>query len=168
MLRVIRFFKANNEILLIHSSKYEVSCRNILSKLEERIHINYSYIQSATKVQLEEKNFHIERVIYLRQQENYIGITPVMKYGEVEVPVYSRKQIFDTDQNGNPFKIERNDSAEARFTSLVMQQHPDFEEQMDGYQYFYLHRDKFLDENWFLDAFEAWRNENITILALMN
>ncbi|AZB07421.1 ATP-dependent helicase [Chryseobacterium sp. G0162] len=165
MLRIIRFFKANNEILLIHSSKYEEFMRQILSNLEEHIHINYSYIQSATKVQLEEKKFQIERVIYLRQQENYIGITPVMKYGQVEVPVYSRKQIFDTDQNGNPFKIERNDASEARFTSLVMQQHPDFEEQMDGYQYFYLHRDKFLDDNWFLNAFEAWRNEGIIILG---
>ncbi|MGE8553483.1 MAG: DEAD/DEAH box helicase [Chryseobacterium jejuense] len=165
MLRVIRFFKANNEILLIHSSKYESFMQQILSTLEERIHINYSYIQTATKVQLEEKNFQTERVIYLRQQENYIGITPVMKYGQVEVPVYSRKQIFDTDQNGNPFKIERNDAAEARFTSLVMQQHPDFEEQMDGYQYFYLHRDKFLDDNWFLNAFELWRNEGIIILG---
>ena len=165
MLRIIRFFKANNEILLIHSSKYEEFMRQILSNLEEHIHINYSYIQSATKVQLEEKKFQTERVIYLRQQENYIGITPVMKYGQVEVPVYSRKQIFDTDQNGNPFKIERNDASEARFTSLVMQQHPDFEEQMDGYQYFYLHRDKFLDDNWFLNAFEAWRNEGIIILG---
>ncbi|WP_228448047.1 MULTISPECIES: hypothetical protein [unclassified Chryseobacterium] len=163
MLRVIKFFKANNEILLIHSSKYEGFMQQILSTLEERIHINYSYIQKATKVQLEEKSFHTERVIYLRQQENYIGITPVMKYGQVEVPVYSRKQIFDTDQNGNPFKIERNDALEARFTSLVMQMHPDFEEQMDGYQYFYLHRDKFLDDQWFLNAFEVWRNEGIII-----
>lgn len=165
MLRVIKFFKANNEILLIHSSKYEGFMQQILSTLEERIHINYSYIQKATKVQLEEKSFHTERVIYLRQQENYIGITPVMKYGQVEVPVYSRKQIFDTDQNGNPFKIERNDALEARFTSLVMQMHPDFEEQMDGYQYFYLHRDKFLDDQWFLNAFEVWRNEGIIILG---
>lgn len=165
MLRVIRFFKANNEILLIHSSKYEGFMQQILSTLEEHIHINYKYIQTATKVQLEGKSFQTERVIYLRQQENYIGITPVMKYGEVEVPVYSRKQIFDTDQNGNPFKIERNDAAEARFTSLVMQMHPDFEEQMDGYQYFYLHRDKFLDDNWFLSAFETWRNEGIIILG---
>ncbi len=165
MLRIIKFFKANNEILLIHSSKYEGFMKQILSNLEEHININYSYIQTATKVQLEEKNFQIERVIYLRQQENYIGITPVMKYGQVEVPVYSRKQIFDTDQNGNPFKIERNDAAEARFTSLVMQQHPDFEEQMDGYQYFYLHREKFLDNNWFLNAFEVWRNEGIVILG---
>lgn len=165
MLRIIRFFKAHNEILLVHSSKYEAFMQDILSTLEERIHINYSYIQPATKVQLEDKNYQTEKVIYLRQQENYIGITPVMKYGDVEVPVYSRKQLFDTDQNGNPFKIERNESAEARFTSLVMQQHPDFEDQMDGYQYFYLHRDKFLDNNWFLEAFETWRNEGITILG---
>lgn len=165
MLRIIRFFKAHNEILLVHSSKYEAFMQDILSSLEERIHINYNYIRPATKVQLEDKNYQTEKVIYLRQQENYIGITPVMKYGDVEVPVYSRKQIFDTDQNGNPFKIERNESAEARFTSLVMQQHPDFENQMDGYQYFYLHRDKFLDNNWFLEAFEIWRNEGIIILG---
>ncbi|WP_126650493.1 DEAD/DEAH box helicase [Chryseobacterium aureum] len=165
MLRIIRFFKANNEILLIHSSKYEAFMQNILSNLEERIHINYSYIRSATKVQLEEKNYQTEKIIYLRQQQNYIGITPVMKYGDVEVAVYSRKQLFDTDQNGNPFTVQRNESAEAHFTSLVMQQHPDFEEQMDGYQYFYLHRDKFLDNNWFLDAFETWRNEGIIILG---
>lgn len=165
MLKIIRFFKANNEILLVHSSKYEAFMQNILSTIEERIHINYSYIQPATEVQLEDKNYQVEKVIYLRQQENYIGITPVMKYGDIEVPVYSRKQIFDTDQNGNPFKIERNEPAEARFTSLIMQQHPDFEDQMDGYQYFYLHRDKFLDNNWFLNAFETWRNEGITILG---
>ncbi|MDH5033603.1 DEAD/DEAH box helicase [Chryseobacterium cucumeris] len=165
MLRIIRFFKAHNEILLVHSSKYEAFMQDILSSLEERININYNYIRPATKVQLEDKNYQTEKVIYLRQQENYIGITPVMKYGDVEVPVYSRKQIFDTDQNGNPFKIERNESAEARFTSLVMQQHPDFEDQIDGYQYFYLHRDKFLDNNWFLEAFETWRNEGIIILG---
>ncbi|REC46145.1 DEAD/DEAH box helicase [Chryseobacterium pennipullorum] len=165
LLRIIRFFKANHEILLIHSSKYEGFIHNTLASIEDRIHINYRYIQSATKAQLEDKNYYIEKVIYLRQQENYIGITPVMKYGQVEVPVYSKKQLFDTDQNGNPFKIERDTTAEERFTSLVMQQHPDFEEQMDGYQYFYLHRDKFLDNNWFLDAFETLRNEGVIILG---
>ncbi len=56
MLRIIKFFKANNEILLVHSSKYEEFMRNILTVLEERIRINYSYIQAATKVQLEQKN----------------------------------------------------------------------------------------------------------------
>lgn len=165
MLRVIKFFKANNEILLVHSSKYEDFMQSTLTSLEERININYSYIQPASKVQLKEKAFDVEKIIYLRQQESYIGITPVMRYGQLEVPVYSRKQLFDSDQNGNLFKVERNEALEARFTSLVMQQHPDFEEQMDGYQYFYLHRDKFLEDNWFLEAFEVWRNEGVSILG---
>lgn len=165
MLRVIKFFKANHEILLIHASKYEEFMQSVLASLEQIIHINYSYIRPATQVQLEEKNYQTERVIYLREQGNYIAITPVMKYGMAEVPVYSKKQLFDTDQNGNPFKVNRNENAEARFTSLVMQQHPEFEEQMDGYEYFYLHRDKFLDDNWFLTAFETWQNEGIVILG---
>ncbi|HBV14301.1 DEAD/DEAH box helicase [Chryseobacterium carnipullorum] len=165
MLRVIKFFKANNEILLVHSSKYEAFMQNILTSLEHRIQINYSYIQTATPVQLEEETHRNERIIYLRQQGNYIAVTPVMKYGQAEVPVYSRKQLFGTDHNGNVFKIDRSDAEEARFTSLIMKQHPDFEAQMDGYDYFYLHKDKFLDEDWFLHAFETWRNEGVIILG---
>lgn len=165
MLRIIKFFKANHEILLVHASKYEEFMQTVLSSLEQIIHINYSYIRQATQAQIEEKNYHTERIIYLREQGNYIAITPVMKYGMAEVPVYSKKQLFDTDQNGNPFKVNRNEHAEARFTSLIMQQHPEFEEQMSGYEYFYLHRDKFLDESWFLTAFEIWQSEGIVILG---
>jgi hypothetical protein len=116
-------------------------------------------------VELIEKNFEVERIVYLNQEGNFIAIIPVMKYGEVEVPVYSRKQIFDTDQNGNEFKIERDYNAEIALTSVIMNQHPDFNEQLEGHEYFYLHKDKFLDENWFLNAFEIWRNEGITILG---
>ncbi|MBK1897009.1 DEAD/DEAH box helicase [Chryseobacterium paridis] len=165
MLRVIKFFKSNNEILVIHSSKYENFLQTVLSSLEQYIHINYSYIHSATPVQLEEKNFETEKIIYLHQEGNYISITPVMKYGSVEVAVYSRKQLYDTDQNGNQFKIERNYEAEISLISTVMHQHPDFEEQLEAYEYFYLHKDKFLDADWFLQAFEAWRNEGISILG---
>lgn len=165
MLRVIKFFKTNNEILLIHSSKYEEFKQSVLSPLEERIYINYNYIHAASEVQLKEKDFSTEKIIYLRQQQNYIGITPVIRYGELEVPVYSRKQLFNTDHNGNLFKVERDEVLESRFTSLIIQQHPDFEEQTDGYQYFYLHRDKFMENDWFLDAFDTWRNEGVTILG---
>jgi len=165
MLRVIKFFKANNEILLVHASKYEEFIQTVLSPLEQLVHINYSYIRKATSIQLAEKNFNVERIIYLNQEGNFISIIPVMKYGEIEVPVYSRKQIFDTDQNGNEFKIERDYEAEISLTSVVMNQHPDFSEQIEGHEYFYLHKDKFLDDNWFLNAFEVWRNEGIIILG---
>src|SRR5690606_3904015 len=103
LLRVIKFFKSNNEILLIHGSKYPEFVESVLSPLEELVHIHYSYIHTATAVQLAEKNFDREPIVYLHQEGNYISITPVMKYGIVEVSVYSRKQLLDTDQNGNEF-----------------------------------------------------------------
>src|SRR5690606_7542956 len=123
----------------------------VLLPLEQQIHINYSYIHAATPAQLAEKTFEIRRIVYLQQEGNYVSITPVLKYGDVEVPVYSHKQLIDSDQNGNIFKIERKKEAEIQLTTIIMQQHEDFKEQIKEHEYFYLHRDKFLDDRWFLD-----------------
>ncbi len=165
ILRILKFFKSHNEILLIHASKYEDFVQTVLLPLEQQIHINYSYIHAATPAQLAEKTFEIRRIVYLQQEGNYVSITPVLKYGDVEVPVYSHKQLIDSDQNGNIFKIERKKEAEIQLTTIIMQQHEDFKEQIKEHEYFYLHRDKFLDDRWFLDAFEVWRKEGITILG---
>ena len=165
ILRILKFFKSHNEILLIHASKYEEFVQTVLSPLEQSIHIHYSYIHTATPAQLAEKTFEIQRIVYLQQEGSYIYITPVLRYGDVEVPVYSHRQLFDSDHNGNVFRIERNKEAEIQLTTIVMHQHADFKEQIQEQEYFYLHKDKFLDEEWFLDAFEAWRKEGITILG---
>lgn len=167
MLRVLEFFKSNREILLAHSSKFEEFKQNILANLEKQIKISYAYIQPATQKQLAEKSFDekVEKIIYLADQNEYISITPVMKYGNVEIPVFSRKQIFDTNQNGNVFQVERDDKEEIKLTATIIQQHSEFAEQIEQYEYFYLHKDKFLDENWFLEAFEKWRDDGIVILG---
>lgn len=94
MLRVIQFFKSNNEILLVHSSRYEVFMQSILTQLEQQVQINYSYIRKATPTEIADKDYTTEKLIYLHQEGNYISITPVMKYGNVEIPVYSRKQLL--------------------------------------------------------------------------
>lgn len=165
LLRIIKFFKSNNEILLVHASQYNAFVQSVLYPLESLVHINYSYIHTATPAQLAEQDFKIEKIIYLRQEGDFIAINPVMKYGSAEVAVYSRKQIFGTDPNGNTFRIERDLVAELQFTSLIMQQHPDFGDQVNEHEYFYLHKNQLLDNDWFLDAFEKWSNEGITILG---
>ncbi|MBD1426919.1 DEAD/DEAH box helicase [Sphingobacterium arenae] len=164
-LRVMKFFKSNNETLLVHASKYDEFFQTVLAPLEELLHVDYSYIHVATPIQLAERNFQMEPILYLQQEGSYISITPVMKYGSTEIPIYSRKQLLDIDQNGNPFKIDRNKNAEERLTSLVVRQHPHFREQMKEHEYFYLHKDEFLDEAWFLKAFEVWRREGVKILG---
>jgi SNF2 family DNA or RNA helicase len=91
-------------------------------------------------------------------------ITPVLKYGKVEVPLFSKNDIYAVDNHGNPFMVKRDQEAELRFGSAVMRQHPDFEEQL-GRDFFYLHRTRFLSEDWFPDAFEEWQNQGVTILG---
>ncbi len=167
VLRVIQFFKKSNPILLIHASKYDEFRETILAELEHKISIRYAYLRPATQTQRIEYELDrtIEQIIYLSDRNSYVILTPVVRYGAVEIPVYSRKQIYDTDQNGNVFQIERDEELELRFMSLVVQQHPDFEEQLQEMDFFYLHKDRFLDEDWFLDAFQAWKNEGITVLG---
>jgi SNF2 family DNA or RNA helicase len=166
-LRVVDYFKSNNEKVIIHESKYNEFRESILAELEHKITINYSFIKPATEKQLVEQKFDVkrEKIIYLSDEESYVSITPVMKYGNVEIPVLSRKQIYDTDQVGNVFKVERDQKEELKFISVLIRQHPDFDEQMHESESFYLHKDRFLDENWFLEAFETWKGQKITILG---
>jgi SNF2 family DNA or RNA helicase len=165
MLRVLEFFKKNNQLVLIHASKFEAFRQNILAELEHKISIDYAYIKPATKKQFAAQGFEApqEKIIYLSDQENYVAITLVVRYGNIEIPVFSRKQIYDTDKNGNIFKVARDEALEIQFTALLLLQHPDFEEQLSQGEYFYLPKTKFLDDAWFLDAFEEWRLQNIQI-----
>jgi SNF2 family DNA or RNA helicase len=167
LLRIIEYFKRNNEKILIHASKFEEFRKGILEQLENKVTINYGFIKAATKKQIAESGMETtrEKIIYLTQRENYVSIVPVVKYGNVEVPVFSKKQIYDTDKNGNPFKIERDQELEEQFISILVRQHPYFEEQLYEGEFFYLHINKFMDENWFLDVFEEWKNQHIQVLG---
>lgn len=166
VLRVIDFFKQNDNKILVHGTKFEEFQRTILSKVEDKIRVTYAYLRPATQVQLEENGFQREnaQIIYLSDLDNYILITPVMRYGNIEIPVLSKKQIYSTDSKGRPFSVERDDDLEVQFTATLLRQHPDFYDQL-GKDHFYLSKERFLDEGWFLDAFEQWRNQNITVLG---
>jgi SNF2 family DNA or RNA helicase len=167
MLGTINFFKRRPGNLLIHQSKYPDVKRRILTKLEEKTAINYTYIKPATPAQLAGQGFGSqERIIYLSDFGQHVMILPVLRYGEVEVPIRSDKPILSTDERGKEFSVKRDQHAELQFMALLLKQHEYFEEQLtDDLQYFYLHRKRFLDEDWFLNAFEDWHNEGITILG---
>jgi SNF2 family DNA or RNA helicase len=166
LLRAIDFFKKSNNRLLIHQAKFDEFRQNILSKLEKKVRIIYSYLKPATPAQLTEKGFdrEISKIVYLVESGNYVAITPVIRYGDVEVPIFSKKQIHSTDARGNPFTVPRDSEAEVQFTSELVRKHPDFQEQL-GSESFYLHKKSFLDDAWFLDTFADWQANNISIMG---
>lgn len=166
-LGVIELLKKKDH-LLVHASKYPAFRSQVLDKLEETLPVHYQYIEAATPVQLEQQGFNkaLERIIYLSDLKNYVMIIPVIRYGDVEIPIRTKKQVLGTDKQGKAFRVQRDDQAEMAFTALILRQHPHFEEQLENdLHYWYLHRDRFLSEDWFLQAFEEWAREGIRVLG---
>jgi len=168
LLDIIDFFKKHSGPVSIHESGYAALKRNILSRLENKVQINYAYLPPASAALAEQHGFNgpPERMIYLSELGNFVMINPVMRYGQVEIPVLSKRQVFGVDAKGKEFAVKRNDAAEIAFTALLIRQHPYFEEQLqDGQLYFYLHKERFLQEEWFLQAFDEWHQQDITVLG---
>ncbi|MDB5012738.1 MAG: ATP-dependent helicase [Daejeonella sp.] len=167
-LALIELIKKKTDQLLIHESKYKEFNKQLLAKLEDNISIDYKHIKSANAAQIEKEGFNVkpERIVYLSDFGNQVMIIPVMRYGEAEIPIRTRRQIYGVDEKGQEFLVKRDNEEEVAFTALLIRQHPFFEEQVtNDLHYFYLHKKWFLDQEWFLNVFEEWEHHQITILG---
>ena len=165
-MKVIEFFKRNNQVLVIHASKYETFQEEVLLPLEDKLKINYTYFKKPSKKLLQEFRLtkNIQKKVYLSDAEDYIQIVPVVDYNQIEVPILSKKQIYTQDAKGNSYLIDRDEKLELGFLSVLLRQHSDFEEQLN-LDSFYIHRNQFLEEGWFFDVFETWRSIDVEIFG---
>lgn len=170
---VLEFFKQHSDSIIVHEAEYDKFQLDVLSKLEAKVKINYSYLKPATPKQIEEKGFDLEneKIVYLSESGDFVLITPVMKYGNLEIPVISQKRIRSKDRLGNMFTLDRDQERELQLITDIGKAHPHFQEQINEFpdqkhaDCFYLHRKRFLESEWFLEAFEAWRSKGIAILG---
>ena len=164
--KVLKFFWDNKHEFYLTDEQFKTFKQMFLDELEQSIQVKYSFIKKATKAfikkeRLDEITGHL---IYLSESEDYILITPVIRYGEVEAPILSKRSVYAENETGALIEIERNETAELRFKRAVQEQHPEFEDNPHN-TFYYLHKQKFLDEGWFIEAFEVWRNNGYTILG---
>lgn len=166
VLRVFSYLKKRNNKLLIHQSKFEEFRADILTNIESKVSIDYTFLKPATPKQLIDSGFEEEskKLIYLSESGDYVLLTPVIRYGSVEVPIRSKKRIYAIDEVGEAFEVERDERTEINMLLTLNAQHPTFADQ-DGFDYYYLHKKHFLDEGWFLDAFEVWKQDEIEVLG---
>lgn len=167
VIQILRFFKAKGNKLMIHESQFSAFRTKILDGLEGKVEIQYTFLKPATNEQLIESGFdqELKKIIYLKDSEDFVTITPVIKYAEREIPARSKMRLYALDSKGLQFEVTRDSAFEARFVELIKSSHPHFEEQETEFDFFYLHKQRFLDDGWFLDAFEAWRKEGVEILG---
>lgn len=168
VMNLIELLKKRSGSLLIHVSKFAMFRSQVLHGLQDKVHIEYEHIKTATPAQVRRLGFNNEpaKLIYLSDFGSHVMIIPVMKYDDVEIPVRTKRQIYTVDDKGKEFTIKRNNEAEILFTALLVKQHPYFEEQLENdLYYFYLHKKQFLNEEWFLNCFDEWQKQDITILG---
>ncbi len=165
---IIQWLKQQSNYIQIHQSKYLNFKRTFLENMEDQVDIHYKYLKVASQAQLKSNGFlaPTEKIIYLSDFGEHVMIIPVMRYGEAEVQIRSRKQVYGLGARNKEFLVTRNDAEEIDFVALLTKQHIYFAEQLEnGLHYFYLHKKHFLVESWFLNTFEEWQNQNISILG---
>lgn len=165
--RALRFFKSWGGDLLVHESKYQQLQNQLLAKVSDSLSVDYAYLsENNTMVPTDVAGQSPEKIIYLSESESYVVLEPVVRYGSVEVPVRSKRPVYGKDEQGNVVAIRRDEVVEEHFLSLILKQHGYFPEQLaDDLLYFYLHQDRFFEENWFLEAFQQWESEQITVMG---
>ncbi|PTB96210.1 DNA helicase [Marivirga lumbricoides] len=168
LIRTIQELFEQKSSLLISHSKFNAFKEGLLNQIEDKVHIDYQYIPQGTPKQIAWGSYDTdrERIIYLSDFGSHVMIIPVMRYSDMEIAVRSKRQVYGTDQKGKAFMVKRDAVEEDKLVSLLIKQHPDFEEQLnDPLEYFYLHKRYFLDEDWFLNTFEEWGSHQIRVLG---
>ncbi|WP_245536756.1 DEAD/DEAH box helicase [Solitalea canadensis] len=168
ILNVIELLKKNNGRLLIHVSKFKEFKTQFLGELEDKIKVDYKHVKPATTLQLKQQGFgnEPEKIIYLSDFGDQVMIIPVVSYGEVEIAIRTKRQIYAVDSKGKEFMVKRDNAVEDGFIGLIIKQHAYFFEQLENdLHYFYLHKKHFLNEDWFLNVFDEWQSNKITVLG---
>ncbi|QCR22459.1 DEAD/DEAH box helicase [Pontibacter sp. SGAir0037] len=164
----IGYFRKQQHDIVLPPDEFLRFNVEVLSQMEDDVPIEHTYLRPASKSQLQQAGFNEEpeRLIYLSDMEDYVMLNPVLRYRDKEVSVLSTKPLFIQDHTGELLGVERNKEAEDALMTLFLVQHPDFMEQLESpLPYFYLHKNCFLDENWFLNAFDAWDRQGIKVLG---
>jgi hypothetical protein len=164
--RVIDYFRRRNNTLLIHQSKFPEFERTVLGALEHKLHISYDHRRPATPAQRRHAGFDAppQLLLYLSDAGVHVEVLPVVRYGPQEVPLFSQRQLYATDQLGRAFVVERDAVLEARFTAALLRHYPAFEEQI-SLDALYVPKTEFLREEWFLAAFTEWQQLGVSILG---
>jgi len=168
VLSIVQLLKQKSGRMLIYASAFREFKAQFLDKVADKIHIEYTFIAKASPRQLAASEYisDTEKIIYLSDFGSHVMIMPVMRYNDVEIPVRTKRQVFGKDENGCEFLVDRDTQSEIELTALLIRQHPDFREQLENeLDHFYLHKRQFLNEDWFLPAFEDWGHAGIRVLG---
>ncbi len=109
----------------------------------------------------------IEKEVYIEEKDDFLIFRPKVKYnGEVEVDLYGNEKIIvPNSQDSTSIKeYVRNTSEENAFKKELIGLHTEFPKQSE-LGFYALQINQLLQEGWFFQAFEFFRENDITVFG---
>lgn len=165
-IHLLDYFARNNHRIFVHKGQFETYKASFLDELENHFSVNYALLRKSTtkKNTATTIDTEISKLVYLSESDNYILLTPAIRYGDRELPLFSKRNLYVTLPDGTMEEKPRNEWLERGFSKLIRGLHPAFEED-SGYDFVYMSRQDFLESGWFLEAFEELRNDGVQIFG---
>lgn len=114
-------------------------------------------------VYLQESMTITSKRLFLKELEPFILIRPLVSYGDQVFNVMERdEQLFRKDQQ--IVRVERDQQAEQELLDAVRALHPKFAE-VSHQSFFSLHHREFIDDYWFLKAFEQMQAIGVEVFG---
>jgi hypothetical protein len=113
-----------------YSNTPELLSKNILSKLEEDYTVNRNGLFSQNVIETTPVN----RVMLSEISGSFLVLTPQWMYESFLVEG-EWKETYETTKQGEAYVVKRNMEEEAAFRSFIIQLHPNFTRQLNGYYY---------------------------------
>jgi len=110
-----------------------------------------------------------ELQVYLKEDESFMIIQPVLLYNDKQVELDKRLQII-YEQDDTLFTIKRIPEKEQAFGKFIQNLHPNFKEQVVDTEglFYYISYDDVIVDNWFLTAFEEIKQAGIELFGFKN
>ncbi len=161
LFRFLRLLKEHKGSLALSKTQYPLFRNEVLSRIEEYVRPVPDFRDERV---LEESGGLKEKILYLEDFGDFITLTPVIRYGEQEVQIRNRSAVQLIDHRGKRTWLKRDNKLEKAFQELLSAQHPFFAEQVElELPYFFLHRKRFLENDWLVESLQLWQQEGITI-----
>lgn len=155
-LPTLKIFAAGK--LIVHEKEKNTFIENVVKPLAQKYDVDCSGIlQTCTIEALPEAKVYLSEL-----NENFLLITPRWQYEHIEVEDDESETVVE--QDGILYKILRNKEEEKKLTETIRSFNNKFTWQNNGY--FYLSFKEALQNNWFLDFYNALQQKEIPVYGI--
>ncbi|MGB1240925.1 MAG: SNF2-related protein [Chitinophagales bacterium] len=118
-------------------------------------------------LEIKEQQSSAKAQLYLKETEDFLIFQPIIDYGGQQLELDGSPE-WVTEKNGEITKMARDTEFEQWFNSFMQNLHPDFTQQateITNGLYYFLNYEEVMENEWFLDAFEALEQKNIEVFG---